>query len=326
MALKLSEVPKQDDLYVSVMGVAVCIFDRLCSAFSCALEEIAEEAYEERKRIYEEFDMTAHRKSTPSSQSKLPQGEDKLFFILRFLKQNSCHRTLAVDFGMGKSTAEGYVQELLPVLLRALSILGVLPERSFESAAAMEAYLNQLDVEELFVDASERSVQRSSDHSIQKEHYSGKKKRHTVKNTMITDNRKLILFLGFTVAGSTHDYSLFKSEFCPDEDWFKQFKIWLDLGYQGFKKLYKTMETWIPIKKPRSSEKNPKPELTPEQKSYNKDVSSKRIIVEHPFGGMKIFKVLTDTFRGRRDGFVDKVAIIAAGIWNLKIKSKLQIL
>jgi len=143
---------------------------------------------------------------------------------------------------------------------------------------------------------------------------------------MITDNRKLILFLGFTVAGSTHDYSLFKSEFCPDEDWFEQFKIWLDLGYQGFQKMYKTMETWIPIKKPRSSEKNPKPELTPEQKSYNKEVSSKRIIVEHPFGGMKIFKVLTDTFRGRRDGFVDSVAIIAAGIWNLKIKSKLKIL
>ena len=130
-----------------------------------ALEEIAEEAYQERKRIYEQFGMTAHRKSGPSAQSKLPTAADKLFFLLRFLKQNSCYRTLAVDFGMGKTktTAEQYVQELLPVLLRSLLILDVLPERSFENAQAMQAYLENLDVAELFVDASERSVQRSKD-------------------------------------------------------------------------------------------------------------------------------------------------------------------
>lgn len=326
MPLKLSEIPKKDDLYVSVMGVNVSTFDRLSSAFACSLEEIAEEAYEERTRIYENFGMKAHRKSNPSPQSKLLEVEEKLFYLLRFLKQNSCYRTLAVDFGMSKTSAERYVQQLLPVLLRALAILDVLPMRSFESVEAMVNYLADLNVEELFVDASERPIQRSSDHSTQKAHYSGKKKRHTVKNTMITDDRKLIVFLGFTVMGSMHDYTLFKSEFKPGKKWFEHFKIWLDLGYHGFGKLYETMQTWIPFKRPRKSEKNPEPELTPEQKAHNKEVSSKRIIVEHPFGGMKIFKILTDVFRGRRDGFVDIIAIIGAGIWNLKIKTKLNLL
>ena len=58
------------------------------------------------------------------------------------------------------------------------------------------------------------------------------------------------------------------------------------------------METWIPFKKPCSSAKNPKPELTPEQKAYNKEVSSKRIIVEHPFGGNEDFQDFNRYFSG----------------------------
>lgn len=41
----------------------------------------------------------------------------------------------------------------------------------------------------------------------------------------------MILFLGYTVAGSQHDYSLLKQEFEPELNWFDLFKLWLDLGY-----------------------------------------------------------------------------------------------
>ncbi len=49
-----------------------------------------------------------------------------------------------------------------------------------------------------------------------KKNYSGKKHQHTLKNTVISTKHRKILYIGKTVAGSIHDYALFKSE-CPPQ-------------------------------------------------------------------------------------------------------------
>ena len=50
----------------------------------------------------------------------------------------------------------------------------------------------------------------------------------------------------------------------------------------------------IPIKKPKCKK------LTPEQKKYNIELSKRRIIIEHVFGEMKFFQILTQRFRNQR--------------------------
>ena len=67
----------------------------------------------------------------------------------------------------------------------------------------------------------------------QKKYESGKKKRHSVKNTVISNTKRRVLFLGRTFPGSIHDYKILKKELSPVQDWFSQVNVSVDLGYQG---------------------------------------------------------------------------------------------
>jgi len=42
---------------------------------------------------------------------------------------------------------------------------------------------------------------------------------------------KLIVFLGRTLIGHHHDYSMLKQELPPDLDWFADLHVRVDLGY-----------------------------------------------------------------------------------------------
>lgn len=153
-------------------------------------------------------------------------------------------------------------------------------------------------------------------------HYSGKKKCHTVKKTIVCDSKRRVIFLGSTFAGSTHDYKMFKKEFSPSKSWFPNISVCVVLGYQGIKKDYSDAQhIQIPNKKPRKSSKNPKPSLSREQKKENKKMGSKRVVVEHAIGFITAFHILSTKFRNRARNLVDDVFFQVAGLWNLKIFS-----
>jgi hypothetical protein len=137
---------------------------------------------------------------------------------------------------------------------------------------------------------------------------------------------KWILFLGYTVAGSIHDYTQFRKEFPVEGEmhevlaWFEDFILWLDLGYWGTQKTYEAETVNMPHKKPRTSKKNPTPTLTEEQKAENREISRVRVIVEQAISGMKRFNIVIHKFRNHVDDFVDTAALLAAGLWNWKLK------
>lgn len=151
--------------------------------------------------------------------------------------------------------------------------------------------------------------------------YSGKKKCHTVKNTVICGLKKFIHFLGRTTQGNIHDLKLLEFDLPPFSEILSWCKVMADLGYLGIDKYYEIKELLMPHKKPRKSKQNPGPKLSDEQKSYNKQVSSIRIAVEHAIGGLKQFGILVQVFRNRLENFDDLVIEIAAGLWNLKLSN-----
>ena len=209
-----------------------------------------------------------------------------------------------------------------PVLERALDKLGVLPARVFSSVELQAAFGK---VQDLLIDATERPYCRPTNEDEQRKKYSGKKKRHTVKNTVISTLSKWILFLGYTIAGSIHDYTQFKQEFPVDGQkeiirWFKDFILWFDLGYLGAQEAYEADAVNMPNKKPRKSKNNLYPSLTEKQKNENSHISRVRVIVEQAIGGLKRFNILIHSFRNHLDGFVDTVVLLAAGLWNWKLK------
>src|SRR6266446_6588889 len=60
----------------------------------------------------------------------LPTPEDRLFFLLTYLKTYSLQVVQRRLFGMGQSKANQWIHVLLPVLLAALRTLGDAPTRS----------------------------------------------------------------------------------------------------------------------------------------------------------------------------------------------------
>lgn len=116
---------------------------------------------------------------------------------------------------------------------------------------------------------------------------------------------------------------MLKDEFDPTRaDWFMNKKVWIDLGYQGFQNDYKSDALQIPIKRKRRKKKSdPKAEFTEEEKAHNKEVSSKRIYVEHAIGGVKRYRFLSDRLRCRDARFYTMTFRVCAGLWNFKLNS-----
>lgn len=246
--------------------------------------------------------------------SKLKTMREKLIFVLHYLKTYPSYQVLGAEFGLSGSRACQNVHALLPVLCDTLEELGVMPHRKFANPEEMKTALE--GIEKLIIDVMERAHQRPQDNEEQREMYSGKKKRHMVKNTVISNPDKVILFLGMSFPGSHHDYAMLKEEFPPTQPWFSSFINFVDLGYLGICSDYPEAEIFIPHKKPRKSKSNPNPELTQEQRDENRQRSRIRVVVEHSIGGMRRYNILVHAFRNRIDSMIDQVVGIVAGLWN----------
>lgn len=130
---------------------------------------------------------------------------------------------------------------------------------------------------------------------------------------------KVILFLGQTFTGHTHDYTMLKHEFPPDKPWFDELTLMVDLGYQGIRSDYGSETIQLPHKKPRRSKRHPVTALSDEQKRDNRALSQIRILVEHAICGLKRYNILVHRFRNHTPSLGDHVAAIAAALWNFNL-------
>lgn len=101
--------------------------------------------------------------------SPLPTIEDKLLFILIYLKTNNLQSVQAELFGMHQPEANLWIHVLAPLLNQALADSGHLPARS----------MDELEIPEgsnlFFHDGTERPIPRPTDPDDQQDFYSGKK-------------------------------------------------------------------------------------------------------------------------------------------------------
>ena len=75
------------------------------------------------------------RQCSVSKNCPLPTPEDRLLFILAYVKTYSLQVVQGRLFGMGQSKANQWIHVLLPVLLAALRALGDAPARSLTALA-----------------------------------------------------------------------------------------------------------------------------------------------------------------------------------------------
>ena len=136
------------------------------------------------------------------------------------------------------------------------------------------------------------------------------KKAHTLKGIVISLKSRWISFLSRFYPGKHHDYSLLKTIFTPDKQWFKKFNVRLDLGFLGFDKAYRCKKHFLPIKKPEGQY------LTEAQRAVNKEQAGERIVVEHAIGGLERYHILSDRLRMHDLERYDDVLGVCAGLWN----------
>jgi hypothetical protein len=293
--LDLERILKQDRLLRATTGLNRKAFEALMPDFAAAYAQSRVKPDVVRKRA-----VGGGRKAT------LRTSQDKLFYILFYCKCYATFDLMGVLFGFDRSCAWDWVHALLPVLEQALGYKQVLPARKLRS---MEEFLERFpDVKEVIVDGTERPVQRPQDPDQQKEHYSGKKKRHTRKHITGSTRKKRVILLTKARAGTVHDKRQLDEEDLvgniPDE-----VAIEGDLGFQGLQNEYENVR--LPHKKPKGKE------LSEQQKQENREFSRQRVVCEHAHAGIKRYRSVTDVYRNRVPDFDDRLMLNAVGLWNL---------
>jgi hypothetical protein len=308
--IDVSNVLEDDRQLRALTGLARPEFEKLLEEFIRCLKK-------GRPKNCRKPQKKRKRKLGGGRKSALGSAANQLLFILFYMKSYPTFDVLAFTFGISLGCASESVQRLLPLLKQAQDNLHTLPKRTSDNPKEIKQLIENND--KIIIDATERPCCRPQKPSKQKKYYSGKKGRHTVKNTVVSDSEKRILVLGETVPGSQHDYAVFKEEFDKEIDGFESTEASVDLGYLGIQKDYLSPQNiHIPHKKPRKSKKNPNPELTPKQRRQNRKMGRVRVVVEHAIGGMKVFQVLAIRLRNRLKNFADDFIFVAAGLWNLK--------
>jgi hypothetical protein len=187
----------------------------------------------------------------------------------------------------------------------------VLPERKISTVEELLELFPS--VKDLFIDGTERPIQRPKDRKKQKENYSGKKKAHTRKNILIVDKNRRIEYLSPPAEGKKHDFGMFKELF-PLGLFPKSIALWLDLGFTGVERDYPAATVMMPKKKLKGGE------LSDAEKARNKAISGFRVLVEHAIGGLKRFGIATEKCRNKDGQFNDRVMAISCGLWNYHLK------
>lgn len=239
----------------------------------------------------------------------LPTTLDKLVFILLYLKVYPTFDVLSFLTGRVRSKCHRSVHQFLPVLELALGRQLVLPKRKITSVE--EFYRLFPDAKDLFIDGTERRVEKPRTLKRRKKLYSGKKKATTRKTNVVSDERRRILILTPTKSGRRHDKRLLDKTglvaHIPPE-----ITLWTDTGFQGLQHQHPNLV--IPKK---ATKKSP---LTEEERLNNQLISGLRVISEHAIGGMKRLKAASDVYRNKTANFDDRLTFLAAGLWNFHLQ------
>lgn len=260
---RTSHLKRQPEVFRSLTGITVENFNK---------------TYKELLPIYSKSEIK--RLSSKKRERNLGGGrkkelelEDQLLLTLIYYRHYVSQSFLGLIFNLHNSNVCRLIKYITPLMARIFKI----PTRKID---------NRLTEEEIglyLIDATEQQINRPK--KGQKKYYSGKKKKHTMKNQIVINDKMKICSVTKSVEGKKHDKKLYdESRIYP----VKKSSFKGDLGYIGASGIT------IPKKKPK------KKELSKEEKNYNKQFSKERIKIEHVFGKMKNFQILAQRFRNPR--------------------------
>ncbi len=264
---KVIQLQKSPYVFRKLTGITVEKFKEICKELNPKYKE-----YQIKRLSYN------NRKRNIGGGKQYTLGmEDKFLMLLMYYRCYTTHVFLGFIFGIDDSNVSRNMNPLQSLLAGIFKI----PEKRIE--------MSEDEILELFFDGTEQQTQRPG--KGQKKWYSGKKKKHTIKHQVVVSKIKTegktrlrIKAVSKSFYGKTHDKKIYdksktnKPPGVPGSG---------DTAYLG---------TVLAI--PHKSSKKKK--LTQKQKKENRKLSSKRVVVEHAIGKMKIWHILSQRFRNKR--------------------------
>ena len=130
-----------------------------------------------------------------------------------------------------------------------------------------------------------------------------------IKNMLLINRTLRLLFLRATSPGSVHDKRLADTTPSPLPT---GSHLLQDVGFPAFPR--EGVAIIQPTKKPRGKE------LTPEQKADNREISRRRVRIEHVNSSVKRCRMLKETIRRWKDGMRDMVMEIGCALHNFRVR------
>ena len=173
-----------------------------------------------------------------------------------------------------------------------------------------EPKITRREAEALIVDCTEQPIQRPGADAVQREHYSGKRKRHTLKTEYVVTAQGRIASVSDSHPGSRHDLTIRRE----GAQMPRSARVYADSAYQGYEREHAAVE--LPYKKRKGGD------LSADDKEYNRGLSSFRVAIEHRIGRTKRFRIVAERFRNPRHTHHTKTSIIA-GLVNIEAEFSL---
>lgn len=207
--------------------------------------------------------------------------ENQLLLALYYIRDYPTQLKLGDTFGV----CESYTCKIYNKMAKYMISVLKLPAKTS---------LKKEGLKQVIVDVSEQPIERPV--VDQKDFFTGKKKRHTMKTLIFICALTYTILAVRTAKGSHHDFRMFKdcyknTDIMFDED----VELLADLGFLGITNFH--VKSRIPYK---ASKNHP---LTEEQKKYNTELAKQRIRIEHINRRCKIFRIVKDVYRGKHKKF-----------------------
>ena len=243
-------------------------------------------------------------------------ARDQILLSVIWLRQYPTNEVLGFLFGISDSSASRIRARVLPLLEAAGRDSMRMPDPGKKRRKTLDSLLAETPELAVIIDTFEQRVQRPRERKSADEHYSGKKKQHTLKTQLaVNEETGEICDVAESVVGPTADITLLKQSGLLTRLPEGVGAIG-DLAYVGIGELHPQGLGATPRRKPRGKER------PPEDVCFNRAFSRRRIKVEHSIGRMRRYQSLTQQDRHHRKHHTARTRAVA-GLVNRQIRSRL---
>lgn len=302
--MSYSKLCKKPLIFRSFTGVTVSEFESICNEIEHNYEE------HERRRLLSRM-MTKKKKRIRDIGAGRPfklKVKERFVMLLVYYRLYITYTLSGFLFDLDQSNVCRDISMMEPLIKECIPLTKKIYKRTrrLRTIDEVEQYFPGFKA---FIDSTEQEIPRPKNKRRRNSYYSGRKKKHTVKTQLMVNSEGLILHKTGHRSGRKHDYDIYKHNHPITP---LQVENIVDLGYLGIEKDFPTVKSVLRVKKKKGTL------LSCDERTYNKNHSRLRIIVEHTICKIKKFGIMGSKFRNRLRKY-NNVSDIISGLVNFRV-------